>query len=280
MRNCRNVSSSPITHMRRDHANSTMMHLDPTQIHLWIAFCDEIRDEALLQRYDRLLAPEEREQRRRFHFEIDQHRYLVTRALVRTALSRYAAVEPQEWTFTTNAYGKPEIANGNRRTQQITFNISHTRSLILLGITFGGALGVDVENCSAREPPLKIANQFFASEESVELQALPRAQQRGRFFEYWTLKESYIKARGMGLSIDLGSFGFQFPGERTVRISMRPGLDDPSRWRFWQFKPASAYLAAICAEAAETSQQLVARKLVPLLHEEVFDCEIVRTSEA
>jgi 4'-phosphopantetheinyl transferase len=128
---------------------------------------------------------------------------------------------------------------------------------------------------------LKIANQFFAAEESAELQALPRAQQLGRFFEYWTLKESYIKARGMGLCIDLGCFGFQFPGERTVRISIRPELDDrPSRWRFWQFRPAAAYLAAICAEAAEASQQLVAWKVVPLLHEEVFDCKIVRTSEA
>jgi 4'-phosphopantetheinyl transferase len=114
-----------------------------------MAFFNEIRHQALLQRYDRLLAPEEREQWRRFYFQFDQHRYLVTRALVRTALSRYAAVEPHEWTFAANAYSRPEMANANRRTQQIIFNISHTTNLILLGITSGGALGVDVENCWA-----------------------------------------------------------------------------------------------------------------------------------
>jgi 4'-phosphopantetheinyl transferase len=258
-----------------------MLDLERGQIHLWMAFFDEIRDEGLLQRYDRLLAPEEREQRRRFHFEIDQHRYLITRALVRSVLSRYATVEPQEWTFAANAYGKPAIAKADRSAQHINFNISHTNSLILLGMTSDGALGVDVENYRAREAPLNIANQFFAPEELRELQALPRAQQHDRFFECWTLKESYIKALGMGLSIPLGWFSFCFPGEGTLRVSMRPELNDsPSRWRFWQFRSAASYLAAVCAEAAEASQQLVARKVVPLLREEVIDCESVRTSKA
>jgi 4'-phosphopantetheinyl transferase len=257
-----------------------MLEIERDQIHLWMAFFEDIRDEGLLQRYDRLLAPEEREQRRRFHFEIDRHCYLVTRALLRTVLSRYAVVEPHEWAFAANAYGKPEIANADHHTRHITFNISHTRGLILLGITSDAAIGVDVENSRLREPPLKIANQFFASEEVADLQALPRAQQHDRFFEIWTLKESYIKARGMGLSISLDWFGFQFPAKRTVRISMRPELNDrPSRWRFWQFRPAAPYLAAVCAEATETNQQLVARKVVPLLCEEDCDCGIVRTSE-
>jgi 4'-phosphopantetheinyl transferase len=258
-----------------------MLDLDRGQIHLWMAFFDEIRDEELLQRYDRLLAPEEREQRRRFHFEIDRHRYLITRALVRAVLSRYAAIEPRGWTFAANAYGKPAIANADRSAQRITFNISHTNSLILLGMTSDGALGVDVENCRARGAPLNISDQIFAPEELAELHALPRTQQHDRFFEYWTLKESYIKARGMGLSIPLGRFSFRFPSETTVRVSMRPELNDhPSRWRFWQFRPAASHLAAVCAEATEASQQLVARKVVPLLREEVFDCERVRTSEA
>jgi phosphopantetheinyl transferase len=87
----------------------------------------------------------------------------------------------KEWTFAANGYGKPEIANASRGTQQITFDISHTRSLILLGITAGSMVGVDVENCWAREPPLKIANRFFAPGEPAEFQALPRAQQHGRF---------------------------------------------------------------------------------------------------
>ena len=95
--------------------------------------------------------------------------------------------------------------------EHLNFNISHTKSLVLLGVTSDGALGVDVENCRSREAPLKIAHQFFAPEELAELQALPRAQQHDRFFEYWTLKESYIKARGMGLSLPFELVQFPFP---------------------------------------------------------------------
>jgi 4'-phosphopantetheinyl transferase len=257
-----------------------MLDLDRNHIHLWMAFFDEISDGSLLLRYDRLLAPEERDRWHRFHFEIDRRCYLVTRALVRTTLSRYGAVKPEEWTFAANAHGKPAIANADRCARQISFNLSHTKSLVLLAVTSVGALGVDVENCRSREAPLKIANQFFAPEELAELKALPKAQQHDRFFEYWTLKESYIKARGMGLSIPLGWFSFNFPSERTVRLSMQPELNDrPSRWRFWQFRPNASYLAAVCAEAAEGSQKLVIRTVVPLLREEAFDCAPARTTD-
>jgi 4'-phosphopantetheinyl transferase len=223
---------------------------------------------------------EERQQWHRFHFEIDRRRYLVTRALVRTTLSRYAAVRPREWTFAANAYGKPVVANPDQRARQISFNVSHTKNLILLGVTSVGAIGVDVENCRSREAPLNVAHQFFAPKELAELRALPKAQQNDRFFEYWTLKESYIKARGMGLSIRLDLFSFNFPDERTVHLSMQPLLNDSaSRWRFWQLRPNSSYVAAVCAEATEVSQQIVTRMVVPLLREEIFNCNFVRTTQ-
>ena len=270
----------PINPAQRYRLRLTMLVLEHGQIHLWMTFFGQITDKTLLQRYDRLLAPEEREEQRRFQFEIDQHRHLVTRALVRAVLSRYVAVAPHEWAFAANAYGKPEIANADHSARRIAFNISHTRGLILLGITSHSVIGVDVENCRARQAPLEIADQFFEPKELAELRTLPTAQQQDRFFEYWTLKESYIKARGMGLSIPLDWFGFQFSGERTVRISMRPELNDrPSRWRFWQFRPGASYLAAVCAETTEGSQRLFARKVVPLLHEENFELGTVRTSD-
>jgi len=258
-----------------------MLDIDRDQIHLWLAFFDEIRDERLLQRYYNLMTLEEQKQQSRFHFLIDQQRYLVTRALVRVALSRYAAIEPQDWAFAANAHGRPGIGNVDGHAQRISFNISHTNSLILLGVTCDNALGVDVENYCAREALVDIADRFFAPEEVAELRALPKARQRERFFEYWTLKECYIKARGMGLSIPLDQFSFRFPSEETLCVSMHPDLNDrPSRWRFWQFRLAACYLAAVCAEHSEAMPRLIVRKVVPLTQEEPFDYTRLRTSEA
>src|SRR5882724_47227 len=165
------------------------------EIHLWLAYYDVIADEQLHSAYRELLDAREREQESRFYFAKDRRRYLVTRALVRTVLSRYAPVDPRGWIFANNAYGRPEIANVAADDATISFNISHTHSLIVLGITSGRALGVDVENIEARNVSIDLADRYFAAAEAAALQVVPQSQQHYRFFEYWTFKESYIKAR-------------------------------------------------------------------------------------
>ena len=257
-----------------------MLELHPDRIDLWFVFFDEIHDDHLLHQYRNLLTEEERGRERRFHFARDRHRYLLTRAMVRTVLSRYAAVAPAQWAFSTNAFGMPTIANDLSAARRISFNISHTSSLIVLAVTGDRALGVDTENIRARPAPLDAANHFFSSDEALALSALPACMQHDRFFQYWTLKESYIKARGMGLSIPLDKFGFDFSQDSRVAISMHPQLNDqPSRWHFWQFRLAADYMVAVCAErSAHTKQQLFLKKIIPLSGEEVLDYMPLRES--
>ncbi len=249
-----------------------MLELTPEKIDLWFVFFDAIQDESLLNQYRRLLTQAERQQEKRFYFVRDQRRYLVTRALVRTVLSRYAPIAPEQWLFAANAYGRPEIANPHL-SQKISFNLSHTQSLIVLGVTSGNALGVDTENVRLRQAPLEIAQHYFSPAEVRALSELPTETQYQHFFQYWTLKESYIKARGMGLSIPLDQFGFHFAADREIGISIHPALNDqPSRWHFWQFKPAADYLVAVCAERFGSAKQaLIMRNSVPLVKEELLE---------
>src|SRR6266540_3344168 len=137
----------------------------PAEIHLWLAFYDEIADESLHAAYRELLDAAEKEQEPRFYFRRDRRRYLVTRALVRTVLARYLSIDPRECIFSTNAYGRPDIANAQAAEASLSFNISHTHSLIVLGVTRGRALGVDVENVRAREASLAVADRYFAPQE-------------------------------------------------------------------------------------------------------------------
>lgn len=250
-------------------------------IHLWLAYYDEIDDPLLHAHYRALMSRSEQDQEPRFYFARDRRRYLVTRALVRTVLSRYAGLAPAQWEFRTNPYGRPEIANVGLPGGQIAFNISHTHSLIILGVTRRRALGVDVENVQSRPVSLDIADQCFAQPEVATLARTPAELRQQRFFEFWTLKESYIKARGMGLSLPLSKFSFSFPAQRRVRIDIDPDLgDDPRRWCFWQFSPAVPYLAAICAERLAGSEPVItARKTVPLGVEEVFAPEFLLRSD-
>ena len=255
-----------------------LIPLAPGEIHLWLSFYEEI-DVHLHPAYRKLLHPAEREQEPRFYFETDRRRYLVTRALLRTVLSRYAPLEPPQWMFSTNDYGKPEIANAQVRKQRLAFNLSHTRNLIVLGITRGRSLGVDVENLRRRKASIEVADHFFAPQEVAALTAEPAEKQQYRFFEYWTLKEAYIKARGMGLTLPLHKFGFHYSDDHSVKITIDPDLgDDAARWQFWQFRPSPDYLAAICGERVGMSCSVVVRRTVPMQDDNELAAEFLRIS--
>lgn len=245
----------------------------PGEIHLWFVFCERITDRSLLRRYRDILSHDEREREPRFIMPRSRHRYLLTRALLRTTLSRYAPLAPSEWTFENDGYGRPWITNRMAEVANLSFNISHTDELVLLGITRERALGVDVESVRARTPALELAERYFSPGEARDLRAAPAAEQQERFFRYWTLKESYIKARGLGLSIPLDQFAFGIRGsELTLRTEEQ--LADPSeRWRFWLLRPCADHTAAVCVERTSSAQSLLTYEAVPLHSERPLPCE-------
>ncbi len=234
----------------KTHAASTENRRD---IDIWLAYYNEIVDDRQLAGLRRFLSDDEVAQEGRFHFADDRKRYLVTRAMVRMVLSRYVRIAPEEWAFSKNAYGRPAVADAivdaETEARGLRFNLSHTRGLIALAVTRGRELGVDVENIATRTVSLEVAERFFSRTEVAALACVAPDRQQERFFEYWTLKESYIKARGMGLSLPLDHFSFAFAQHGAVSIDIHPDLQDHAdRWRFWQYRPSADYLMAICAE--------------------------------
>ena len=260
---------------------NSLIEPHPTRVDLWFTFPDEVHDTNLLQRYRLLLSEEEIRREKQFYFKKDRHRFLVTRALVRTVLSRYAPVTPEGWLFSTSPHGKPCIANDTSLTSELSFNVSHTQGLIVLGVTRDMALGIDAEMVRVRRAPLDMANTYFSSEEMSAIALVPPQLQQDRFFQYWTLKESYLKARGAGLSIPLDKFSFRFAAPDRVSLSTHAELkDEPSRWRFWQLRPTPYHLASVCTERFNLgTQQLVVRKVIPFEQEDILNCTPILESE-
>src|SRR5262245_53131282 len=126
------------------------MAIDLDSIHLWCTFLGVTQEESLFHEYERLFGADANHRGSRSVFALPRHRYLVTRAVVRTVLSRYADLSPAEWVFASNAYGRPEIANDHGPARDISFNVSHTSGLIVLGVAHRRALGVDTENARTR----------------------------------------------------------------------------------------------------------------------------------
>lgn len=250
---------------------NTLLSIPEGEIHLWFSFHEELGDAYLNERYRRLLSRSELAQQRCFHFARDRHRYLLTRVLVRTVLSRYAPILPEAWEFTINAFGRPEIALGGPiEAIGLDFNLTHTEGLIVLAVTRGGLMGIDAEY-TRRPALLGIGDQVFTTSEASALRSLPMSRWPDRFFELWTLKESYVKARGMGLQIPFGHIAFTLGPENHIDVAFDPILDDaPDRWHFWQIRLGSSYLIALCAETSSHVASLTCREVVPLAWERVI----------
>jgi 4'-phosphopantetheinyl transferase len=245
---------------------------------LWFIATDAVKEGAQTALCHALLTEDERRKQQRFHFERDRRRYLVTRASLRLVLSRYVPLEPQRWRFITNDYGKPRIAD-SALAARLSFNLSHTKGLILIAVSEHDGIGVDVENVS-HDVALDAADHFFAACEARAMRAVAPALQRQRFFEYWTLKEAYIKARGMGLSIPLEQFRFDLDADpRGIGIAfVEPLNDSTASWCFRQFDAGPQHLGALCLPATEGPLSVCARHFSPGQGERLFSLAFRRAS--
>lgn len=205
------------------------------RVDVWHVDTAEASSATLHRGYLEIMEEHEREQAERFLFEEDRLEYRIARALARSTLSKYVARDPADWRFAKNEYGRPEldppclVAGG----LPLRFNLTHTRGLVACAVVAGLDVGVDAENNTRADVGPRVADHFFSPLEVAALAAVPEADRAREFFVYWTLKEAYIKARGMGLSLPLESFSFELADRRRPRIVLHEARGEhPDDWQF------------------------------------------------
>ena len=222
----------------------------PVQVvHLWHVAAEDI-DEPRLNECLRLLALDEAARARRYVFEQHRRQSIVAWGMLRKLLWKYTAVAPQSLVFGRNAHGKPHLVEP--ADSPIQFNMSHTHGMILYAVTRGCPIGVDVEDTQRRGGGMELARRFFAEAEVAALEALPPPAQHNAFFRFWTLKEAYIKARGLGLSIPLRSFAFSLGDGRPPTIAFtKPDDGSPTAWQFAELQFGDRHRAAVAIECSQ-----------------------------
>ncbi|MEF2550367.1 4'-phosphopantetheinyl transferase superfamily protein [Aurantimonas sp. A2-1-M11] len=205
---------------------------------IWLTFLDDI-GESERDAYRALLDPGEVARHDRYMVTGARDEFLVGRALLRTTLSRYRDVAPGDWRFETNRYGRPAIVG--EAPGGLVFNLSHTRGLVALAVSHGCEIGVDVEAVGRQSATFDLAGRYFSQAEGAWVRAAAGPALAERFFAVWTLKEAYIKARGMGLALPLDGFSFTLDDDAGApTIAFHAGCpDDPVRWAFLR-RPVSA----------------------------------------
>jgi 4'-phosphopantetheinyl transferase len=179
------------------------------ELHVWHADPRSADDASLLRAYEGLLSDDEARRYRGFRVERARREYLVTRALVRTALSHHAPVASTEWRFEATPSGRPEISLA----LDLRFNVAHCDGLIVCAVTRRLDVGVDAEPHSRGLAILALGPRVFSDAEREGLARLPPSARGDRALSLWTLKESYAKARGIGLSLPLRALSFELGGD-------------------------------------------------------------------
>jgi 4'-phosphopantetheinyl transferase len=156
-------------------------------------------------------------------------------ALIKCVISKKLGMEKKDITIDKNKYGKPFLKNY----ENFHFNVSHSVDWIVCAID-NKPLGIDIEKIKPID--IRTAESCFSAEEYSELIKLPEVEQINHFYNIWTLKESYIKNIGVGLSAQLKSF--------TIRLIKNKifffGLNPFKKNFFKQFEIEDGYKLSTC----------------------------------
>ena len=215
----------------------------PDEVAVWLCRVESLGD-ADLAAMDHVLSEDELVRRDRFVFAEDRRAFTAAHALLRTVLSRYGPLPPEAWRFETTPHGKPFLAPVQAGNPPLNFNLSHTRDVVACAVAVDARLGIDVQESGRPADVTSIAKRHFTAIERQLLTGCPPEEVEVRFAEIWTLKEAYIKAVGLGLSLPLDSFGFSLD-EASALTFVCPA--DASRWQFWLAALSSTTRLAVAA---------------------------------
>lgn len=205
---------------------------------LYLADTAPLADEALFRELYRRATPARRAKVDGYRFPKDQRLSLAAGALLHHALAEAGVIDP---VFTRGPQGKPALAGR----EDVHFNLSHAGQRVLCAVS-DRPVGCDVEQIVPIE--LEVARRFFAPEEYARLLAEPTPEGRQvLFYRLWTLKESFMKATGLGMALPLDAFAVD-PDARPIRV--RQGVC-PGDWYFREYDPGDGYRCAVCGRTPQ-----------------------------
>jgi 4'-phosphopantetheinyl transferase len=184
-------------------------------VHLWRLPLDVGHD--FLRNFYGFLSSDERNRAERFRFEVDKHRFVAGRGLLRLILGYYCNVYPKTLQFIYGRNGKPALKREGATwpiAGALHFNLAHSDAFGVLAVTASGPVGVDVERVRRLSDFNELVTRFFSPEEAAEFSIVPWEEQPVAFFNLWTRKEALLKATGAGILDPLATF----------RVTFRPGI--------------------------------------------------------
>lgn len=201
-------------------------------------------DDAAFEVAERSFSALEHQRAAAFRFERDRRLYIAAHGMVRAVLAERVGVGRAELAFQHSVHGRPELDHD----AGLRFSLSHAQGMAVCAVTTAHDVGVDVEPLD-RPVRMAIAERWFAAAELEDLCGCSEHDRAERFYTYWTLKEAYVKARGIGLGLGMQKVAFELEPQG---IRFRPAADveaAPDAWHFRCFRLGTRHQAALAIRA-------------------------------
>lgn len=176
---------------------------------IYAANVSELENEALYNAAYNRVTDERRKKTDSFRLKKDRQLSLGAELLLIEALKEWG-INPKEIKYHYGANGKPYLTGR----QDIYFNLSHSDEAVICAVSLW-EVGCDIEKISHIN--LEVAKKFFCEAE-YELIASRKTKESKQkmFFRLWTMKESFIKLTGIGMSMPMNSFSIKFHTDQIL----------------------------------------------------------------
>ncbi len=213
---------------------------------IYVADTDALQNEALFDEQYRAVSAARRTKIDHLRFTKDKRLSLGAELLLNQAL-RDHGVDPHQAQIAYGAQQKPYLASH----PTLHFNLSHAGARVMCALA-DVEVGCDVE--IIRPIDLALAKQFFVPSEYATIASQPTDDARNAcFYRFWTLKESFMKATGLGFDLALDKFCIQLTQTSvTVEQSVEAGP-----WSFCELALEPNYHYACCLHAQSAAPHLV-----------------------
>lgn len=234
------------------------------EVHIWIASTEGNFDKSLLAWYKTILSEDEHSRLKKLYFKQHRKSFLLSHALLRTTLSIYGNVPPENWEFFYDSYGRPEIQKP-ADISGLYFNISRTQGLVVCLVSSFKNAGIDIENTSNVSGPELLFKHVLMPLEIDRLKGLSGDSLKKQFLIYWSLKESFVKATGKGLSLPLTQFSFKIYLNGCAQLFVDPQLSYvPNEWQFAYFWLTNEHVLAVAIrKPIKTDLKIKIHKVIP-----------------
>jgi len=212
------------------------------EIHLFLVDMAELRPH--LNLLESFLSVEEVARSQRYFSETDRVRSVASRGVLRILLSAYTGRRAKQLAFAQTPAGKPLLARAQPDARAIPenedwqFSVSHSADHLLLGISVGRSVGVDIEQIR----PIgvhQLGPRCFHRDEIAWLEKQPDVL--SAFYSLWSCKEAVVKAIGLGLQFALPSFAVKCS---PVFEHAQFDLPMPQPWTVCELSVLEKYRAA------------------------------------